>query len=100
MEIEKCAVCEAEFRPGHLVEGTCEVCKKLWPGAKTKEDKENAKKPEIDSHETRIKDLVTKRVNEMLELHGILHRCLDCGNLFYKRSPAQKSCGCSKKEVK
>jgi len=101
MEIEKCAVCEAEFKPGHLVEGTCEVCKKLWPGAKTKEDRDKAKKPDVESHEVRIKDLVTKQVNELLESYGLLHRCLNCSNLYVKKSPAQKSCSlCKDKEIK
>lgn len=95
MEAEKCAICEAEFKTGHLVEGTCEVCKKLWPGAKRKEDRNKIKKPEVANQEAIIKELITKQVDDILEKYDILQKC-DCGNLYYKRSPAQKGCGCQK----
>lgn len=98
IEENKCAVCEAEFRSGHLVDGVCANCKSLYPGAKTKEDVNKPKKPEVESHDTHIKELVTNQVNELLESFGILHRCLDCGSLYYKRSPAQKNCGCKKED--
>ena len=100
MEENKCAVCLAEgFKSGTLDENNvCAVCNTLWPGAKTSKDRNKKKKPEVESHEACIKELVTNQVNELLESFGILHRCLTCSNLFFKRSPAQKSCGCDKKE--
>jgi len=92
-EQNKCQVCQAEFGSGDgLVDGVCGQCNKLWPGAKTPEDRNKKKKPEVESHEVHIKELVTKQVNEELESYGILHRCLGCGNLYYRRSPAQKLC--------
>jgi len=95
MEENKCAVCLSEgFKSGALDENNvCGMCNKLWPGAKTPDDRNKKKKPEVESHENIVKELVTKQVNELLESFGILHRCLGCGNLFYKRSPAQKKCG-------
>ena len=93
MEENKCNVCEAEFSAGHLVEGICKNCISLYPFAKTKEDLKQDKTPEVESHEANIKALVTKQVNELLEAYGLLHRCLSCSNLYFKRSPAQKSCG-------
>ena len=99
IEENKCNVCEAEFNSGHLEDGVCKNCVSLYPGVKTKDDLHQDKTPEVESHETQIKELVTKQVNELLESYGLLHRCLTCSNLFYKRSPAQKSCGCDK-EVK
>lgn len=93
MEEDKCTVCLSEgFKSGLLEDGVCFMCRKLWPGAKTPDDRNKKKKPEVESHETQTKELVTKQVNELLESFGILHRCLDCGNLYYKRSPAQKKC--------
>jgi len=96
-EENKCALCDAEFKPGYLDNNSiCEICKGEHPGAKTKEDMNKKKKPEVESHEALVKELVTKQVNELLESYGILHRCLTCSNLYFKRSPAQKSCGCDK----
>ena len=96
LDENKCAVCEAEFGAGHLTEGVCLDCKTLYPGAKTKEDLKKEKAPDVQSHETYITDLVTKQVNELLESFGILHRCDTCGNLYFRRSPAQKICGICK----
>ena len=100
MENDKCAVCLSEgFKSGTLdKDNVCIMCNKLWPGAKIPDDRKKKKKPEVESHETQIKDLVVKQVNEILEEYGILHRCLTCSNFYFKRSPAQKSCGCDKKE--
>lgn len=96
-EENKCALCDAEFKPGYLDNNSiCEICKREHPGAKTKEDMDKKKKPEVESHEAFVKELVTKQVNELLESFGILHRCLDCGNLYFKRSPAQKKCNLCK----
>jgi len=93
-EENKCNVCLAEFRDGMLDDdGVCTQCNIMWPGAKTPEDRNKAKKPDVESQETHTKELVTKRVDEMLEKYGILQKCA-CGNLFHKRSPAQKGCGC------
>ena len=99
LEENKCAVCEAEFGAGHLKEGICLDCNKLYPGVKTKEGLKKEKAPKVESRETHIKELVTKQVNELLESFGILHRCLNCGNLYFRRSPAQKNCSACKKEA-
>ena len=99
MEDNKCNVCEANFFGGPLVDGVCSNCTKLYPGVKTKEGLKKDKKPEVESQEAITKELVTKQVDSVLESYGILHRCLTCSNLYFKRSPAQKSCGCDK-EVK
>lgn len=93
MEAEKCNVCLAEFREGMLDDnGVCTQCNVMWPGAKTPEDRNKNKKHDVENQETITKELVIKKVDEILEKYGILHKC-DCGNLFYKRSPAQKKCG-------
>ena len=99
LEENKCAVCKAEFRTGCLDgDGVCGTCNVMWPGAKTPEDRNKTKKPEVESQTALIKDMVTSQVNELLEAYGVLHRCLDCGAFFYKRSPAQKGCGCRKED--
>ena len=101
MDENKCVVClSSGFKSGALdSDNVCTTCNKLWPGAKKPEDRNKKKKPEVESYEATVKELVTKQVNETLESYGILHRCLTCSNLYFKRSPAQKSCGCDK-EVK
>ena len=97
MEENKCVVCLSEgFKSGTLEDGVCGQCRKLWPGAKTPDDRNKKKKPEVESHEVETKELVTNEVNNLLESYGILHRCLTCSNLYFKRSPAQKGCGCDK----
>ena len=95
LEENKCSVClSAGFKSGTLDENNvCTQCNKLWPGAKKPDDRNKKKKPEVESREVETKELVTKQVNELLEEYGILHRCLDCSNFYYKRSPAQKRCG-------
>lgn len=93
-EENKCSVCLSEgFKSGTLDENNvCTMCNKLWPGAKTPDDRNKKKKPEVESHETIVKELVTKQIDELLESYGLLHRCLTCGKLYYRRSPAQKKC--------
>lgn len=93
MAEDKCNVCLAEgFKSGLLEDGICGQCRKLWPGAKTSKDRNKKKKPEVESHEANIKELVTNEVNTILESYEILHRCLGCGKLYFRRSPAQKQC--------
>ena len=90
MELEKCAVCDAEFKPGYLDGEPCEVCKKLFPGATSKDNKFKKKSTK---EEDKITNDIKKEVNSILEEYGILKKCV-CGKLYYKRSPAQKGCGC------
>lgn len=94
MEENKCVVCLSEgFKAGTLdKDNVCTMCNKLWPGAKTPDDRNKKKKPEVESHEAQTKELVTNEVNNLLESYEILHRCLGCSNLYYRRSPAQKQC--------
>jgi len=100
-EENKCSVCLSEgFKDSLLEDGVCMQCRKLWPGAKTPEDRNKKKKPEVESHETIIKDLVIKQIDELLESYGLLHRCLTCGKLYYRRSPAQKNCDFCKNATK
>ena len=98
MDENKCSVCKSEgFKAGTLDENSvCTVCNKLWPGAKSPEDRKKKGKPEVQSQEANVVELVTKQVDSILESYGILQKCLTCGNLYFKRSPAQKVCGACK----
>lgn len=93
MEFEKCECCKAEFRPGSLNDdGVCKTCIILGLVDKAKKQED---KIEADN-----KERVRKIVADELEKFGILQKC-ECGELFFKRSPAQKSCGnCPNKETK
>ena len=97
MEDNKCAVCLSDgFKSGALEDSVCGQCRKLWPGAKTPDDRNKKKKPEVESQEATVKELVTNEVNSILESYEILHRCLGCSKLYYRRSPAQKQCNLCK----
>lgn len=91
MEEYKCAVCKADFKAGHLVGGTCEVCKKLYPGVSTKDELKKA--PEDKEEEKKLQATIQTEINKLLEGYGLVQKCV-CGNLFHRRSPAQRSCGC------
>ena len=101
MENDKCTVCLSEgFKSGTLdKDNVCTQCNKLWPGAKTPDDRKKKKKPDVESHTNIVKEIVTKQIDELLESYGLLHRCLTCGKSYYRRSPAQKKCDLCK-EVK
>lgn len=94
MEDEKCKVCESGFPKGYLADGICDPCKLMWPGAKTKEDRNKGKRPDIESQDTRTKNMV----NDLLESYGIIHKC-DCGGYYFRRSPNQKGCGDCPRQV-
>lgn len=100
MDEDKCKVClSSGFKAGALdKDNVCTQCNKLWPGAKTPEDRKKKNKPEVENHETQTVELITKQIDSILESYGILHKCLTCGTLYYKRSPAQKGCGCNKED--
>ena len=91
MEEEKCKVCLASFKPGFLENEKCPICVKLYPDAETPQDRYK-KKPKAKEDEGRLETIVKKYIKESLIEYGILHECA-CGEYFYKRSPAQKTCG-------
>ena len=96
MEVEVCKFCKAEFYKGILNDkGKCPRCAMVYPDAETPEDIK-PKNEEDKENEGRLKNIITNEITNMLEKYGVLERC-NCGNLFHKRSPAQKTCGCGTK---
>lgn len=96
--VGNCAICENEFYAEKLKDGKCDVCNSRFPGIKNKAELE--KQREEDNSEFNkgsLPSLIKEKVESMLEEYGILQKC-ECGNLFYKRSPAQKGCGKCKTE--
>jgi len=93
MKAELCTICEGEFNVVKLINGKCDVCNARFPDVKDKA--ELIEKQKAQANQKDISEF-EKEVNKVLEKHGILQRC-ECGNLYHKRSPAQKSCGCQGK---
>lgn len=88
----KCAFCGQNFRPTALDEkGKCEFCRRKYPDAESPDDIKK-KSNEEKEHESKLVNIVAKQVDDILSNYGILKTCI-CGQLYYKRSPAQKSCG-------
>ena len=92
MNVERCKLCDAEFRAEYLKDGKCEVCTKKYPGMSSKEDIKREKDEDAKENEGRLKNIIDKQLDERLKEYGILHTC-ECGQLFYKTSPAKKKCG-------
>ena len=94
-----CKICDAGFRASAMVGDKCELCDSLYPKAKTKEDIKTKFKNKAETlTEGRVKDLVY----EILEEANIKRvECEKCGKLYYRTSPAQKTCRvCKSKETK
>lgn len=89
-----CILCKAEFKDGALdANNKCEQCEKLWPGIVNKDDLK--KDPEKEKNEGRLKNVIAKQIEEVLMSYGILDTC-ECGEKFFKRSPASKKCSACK----
>ena len=92
MDKERCEFCKADFRPGILKKGKCVECEKAYPGAESMKEWKDKQNPALKENEAAMRKSVTKILHETLEELGILS-CCECGEVYYKRSPAQKSCG-------
>lgn len=90
LEENICRVCKAEFRPGHLDEDKkCVQCEKLWPGIKNKAELKRDEGEIVRANE--LKTTIHTEIYAKLAELGITLKC-ECGENFYKRSPAQKIC--------
>lgn len=87
-----CNFCKAEFKEGALNKlGKCFKCEELWPNVENKKDLD---KDETDKeNEGRLKNVILKEIEAFLLEKDVLLKCV-CGKSYFKRSPAQKSCGC------
>ena len=86
-----CVMCKAEFIEGSLDEDMkCEMCIKLWPGVKNKSELKRDEGEIVKANELKI-TMQEEIANALAEL-GITHKC-ECGESFYRRSPAMKNCG-------
>lgn len=91
MGTQECKICKAAFRESALTNGKCEVCNINYPGADSLADVNN-KKPEDVENRGNMENVITRKVYEILKELGVTQEC-ECGQDFYKRSPAQKRCG-------
>lgn len=86
----RCVICQADFRPGTLVEGKCTVCTGLYPDATCLDD---IKDPNKERAHLMNEPVIREIIYEILEEAGLKRkRCEDCKKLFFPRSPASKFC--------
>jgi predicted nucleic acid-binding Zn-ribbon protein len=68
--IHKCAICEADFRPGALDKnGKCPICRVEYPTVKNKKEAMALNRPEINLGEKvdveKVKQIVKEAINEL-----------------------------------
>lgn len=92
MDRERCEFCKADFRPGIIKHGKCPECEKDFPGVDSMKEWKDKQNPALKENEAALRKSVVRILHETLGELGILS-CCECGETFYKRSPAQKKCG-------
>ena len=97
MVSERCKMCTFDFKPGTLVDGKCGPCTERYPNVDSMKEWKDRKNPEAKEEERVINDRVAKIVERKLKEFGILADC-SCGKSYFRKSPAQKSCGKCPKE--
>ena len=92
--VTNCSICEGEFYAAKLDEnGRCDSCRMRFPNAKSKEELQKQREGKNEKYnEGNIENIVKRTVMDMLTELGILQEC-ECGQKYFKRSPAQKTCG-------
>jgi len=98
MNSEICKICMGGHKPGTLVDGKCGPCAKKYPGVDSMKEWKEKKNPEAKEEERVINDKIDKIVERKLKEFGILADC-PCGKSYFRKSPAQKSCGNCPKET-
>jgi len=90
-----CPICEAGFRNDAMVPNNagvlvCKLCAKEHPDAKTRKD---VVVDPLRKARSLTEDVCREIVYEILEEANISRtECSECGELFFRRSPAQKIC--------
>lgn len=86
----RCCICEADFRPSAMVGKKCKTCAGLYPTAKSKEDIKIVFK---DKAKTLSDESVKEIVYAILEEANLKRvKCEQCDVLFFRNSPAQRTC--------
>lgn len=92
MDKIKCPICRANFAPQKQGQTKCVRCEKEHPNENSLAEVLEKGKPKTDKSnltEEKVK-LLVYRVLE--EAHIVRVKCEDCGQLYFKKSPAQKYC--------
>lgn len=92
--VDKCLICEQEFYVEKMTDGKCDVCHARFPGIKDRAEllKQKEEKQNEKYNDGNFDNMVTKKVTEVLKNYNVLVEC-GCGGFYYRRSPAQKTCG-------
>lgn len=94
--IDDCAICGEKFQVAKMKDGKCDGCNTRFPGVANREDLKKQRDESSNKYnEGSFDSRVEKKVKDILSELGILSDCT-CGKKFFKRSPAQKNCGCKK----
>lgn len=84
-----CKICAADFRS--LENGKCVLCNKLYPDSNSLKEAKEKKNPKSKENEGHLHNIILEKIYDVLHEHGILVKC-ECGNAFFRRSPAMKKC--------
>ena len=95
MESEKCVICEFDFKAGTMTDGKCTECAKKFPDSNSMKEVIEKNNPQLKKNEEDMERRIAKSVERKLKEVGILSEC-ECGKSFFRKSPAQKSCGSCK----
>jgi len=99
-ETVNCKICGSGFREDAIKDGKCELCTALYPKANSLQEAKELKNPKLDRlNEGHMHKVIIEKIYDVLTNEGILIEC-ECGKKYFKRSPAQKSCGQCPKKVK
>jgi len=93
LESRECLICTTGFRPKDMDDEKCDLCHKIYPKERSMDEVMRKKKPDpfqIEQSRVFNEKVIAVIDDRLLEL-GILQTC-DCGNLFHKKSAAQKQC--------
>jgi len=97
MQSEKCKMCGFDYKPGTTVDGKCTECTRKYPGADSMKEWKEQQNPMLKEADRVAEERVAKIVDRKLKELGILTDC-DCGKSYFRKSPAQKTCGNCPKE--
>jgi len=100
MDNNICVICKAGFPDSSMKGNKCLKCHGLYPDAESVDDLRN-KNTNVKA-ETMSESVVRRMIYDVLAEAGIKrHKCDKCSSLYYRTSPAQKTCSvCREKASK
>ena len=91
MDSQTCIICKADFRGEAMKGKKCLKCAELYPQAESAAElREGKSKIKAET----LTDVSVRRMiyDVMAEAGFVRHKCDKCEQLYYRTSPAQKTC--------